>query len=237
MPRRRNKITMNLLLSLVVGANILFGAGCGGSAATRPAAPAAEIGDKLTIPVVELRGDGAALGSEHGKQMRQNIRSLHQEYFGKWFKNEFQHRAALWTAGGFQKHLDPQHRAEIAALAKSIELPEGEVLLGNCFLDLISITACSTVTLPADAAPDGVARFGRNLDFPGFDVADKHSVLLIVHPKGRYSFASISWPGLVGVLSGMNEHGLAIANMEVRRSRSLPRAMPHPLLHSCPRQS
>jgi hypothetical protein len=93
------------------------------------------------------------------------------------------------------------------------------------------MTACSTITLPSSAAPDGVARFGRNLDFPSFDVADQQTVVLIVRPRGRYAFASVAWPGMVGVLSGMNEHGLALANMEVDRPRRLPIAMPYPLLY------
>ncbi len=110
-------------------------------------------------------------------------------------------------------------------------MEEREVMLANCFLDLVPMVACSTITLPASAAPDGVARFGRNLDFPSFNVADKNSVVLIYHPKDKYAFAAISWPGLVGVLSGMNEHGLALCNMEVTRSFALPRAMPYTLLY------
>src|SRR5207248_4073321 len=110
-------------------------------------------------------------------------------------------------------------------------LEEREVLLGQCFLDLSAMTACSTITFPPAAAPDGVARFGRNLDFPSFNVADKQTVVLIFRPQGRYAFASIAWPGMIGVLSGMNEHGLALANMEVDRSPRLPAAMPYTLLY------
>jgi predicted choloylglycine hydrolase len=95
------------------------------------------------------------------------------------------------------------------------------------------MTACSTVTFSAAAAPDGVARFGRNLDFPSFDVADKASVVLVYRPQGRYAFASVAWPGLVGVLSGMNEHGLTLANMEVKRGARVPSAMPYTLLYRC----
>jgi predicted choloylglycine hydrolase len=105
------------------------------------------------------------------------------------------------------------------------------MLLAQCFLDLSPMTACSTVTLPAAAAPDGVARFGRNLDFPSFDVADKSSVVLVYRPAGHYAFASVAWPGMVGVLSGMNEHGLTLANMEVKRGARVPSAMPYTLLY------
>ena len=87
------------------------------------------------------------------------------------------------------------------------------------------------MTLPASASPDGVARFGRNLDFPSFDVADKLSVVQIYRPTGRNAFMAVGWPGMVGVLSGMNEHGLTLANMEVTRGMRLPTAMPYILLY------
>jgi hypothetical protein len=94
------------------------------------------------------------------------------------------------------------------------------------------MSACSTITLPANAAPDHVARFGRDLEFPGLDVADKYTTLFIVRPNdGRYAFASVGWPGMIGVLSGMNEHGLCLASMEITRQPRLPRAMPYIMLY------
>jgi hypothetical protein len=119
----------------------------------------------------------------------------------------------------------------VKALASYTSIDPRQMLLAQCFLDLSPMTACSTVTLPAAAAPDGVARFGRNLDFPSFGIADKASVVLVYRPEGRYAFASVAWPGLVGVLSGMNEHGLTLANMEVKRGPRVPSAMPYTLLY------
>ena len=140
-------------------------------------------------------------------------------------------RLALTAADAFRGHLTPEYRDEVAGLAGGSGLDGREAMLGQCFLDLMPVTACSTVTLGADAAPDGVARFGRNLDFYSANVADKYSVLFVYHPEGRYSFVSVGWPGMVGVLSGMNEYGLAIANMEVARPARLPQAMPYTLLY------
>ncbi len=125
----------------------------------------------------------------------------------------------------------PEHRAEVEAMAQAIGMDSREAMLAQCFLDLTPMTACSTLTLPAAASPDQVARFGRNLDFPSLDVADKYSTVFIYRPRDRYAFASIGWPGLVGVLSGMNEYGLALANMEVTRGARLPDAMPYTLLY------
>src|SRR5690606_3223097 len=106
-----------------------------------------------------------------------------------------------------------------------------QMMLGQCFLDLLPMTACSSVSVPASAAADGVGRLARNLDFATMGVADRHSIVLIYRPDGRHAFAAVSWPGMLGVLSGMNEHGLVLVNMEVSRGRRLPLAMPYTMLY------
>ncbi len=182
-------------------------------------------------PIIELRGDDAQLGIEHGQQLGEQIKFLHEKYLKVFLRTHVQRFAATAAAAIFESRLSPAHRAEIHALAGQTQIDERQVMLGNCFLDLVPSMGCSTVTLPGAAAPDGVARFGRNLDFPALNVADKHTVVLVFHPQGRYTFAAVSWPGLIGCLSGMNEHGLSLANMEVARRPRLPGAMPYTLLY------
>jgi predicted choloylglycine hydrolase len=139
---------------------------------------------------------------------------------------------ALSAANLFESQLRPEHREELHALAGEIHLDERETMLGQCFLDLSQLSACSTITLPASASPDHVARFGRNLDFWSLNIADKFTTVFIVHPDdGRYAYMAVGWPGMIGVLSGMNEHGLCLANMEVPRGPRLPTAMPYTLLY------
>lgn len=181
--------------------------------------------------VVELRGSGEEIGQAYAKELGDEVKLLHENYLKRWFKDEGLHRQALGAAFLFRSFLPKEQKDEINALAAGTGLDAGDVMLGNCFLDLMPVTACSTVTLPAEASPDGVARFGRNLDFPALNIADKHSVILIFHPQGKYAFAAVSWPGMIGVLSGMNEHGLTLANMEVKRPMGLPHALPYTLLY------
>ena len=65
------------------------------------------------------------------------------------------------------------------------QLDEWQAILGQCFLEFTSVTACSTITLPAGAAMDHVARFGRNLDYAARGLIDKPSVALVYRPHGR----------------------------------------------------
>jgi len=42
---------------------------------------------------------------------------------------------------------------------------------------------------------------------------------MVVRPKDKFAFASVNYPGLNGVVSGMNQHGLTVATLDVYRSR------------------
>lgn len=209
-----------VLLAAAVAGGLLFSGVLKGS--RRPAAAPA---------IVVLEGAPADLGREHGERFAAQIRYLEDRYLGRLLGGEAGRAGAVEMAADFRPHLRPHHRAELDALATAAGLPPERALLANCFLDLLPSVGCSTVALPAAAASDGVVRFGRNLDFPGFGVADRQSIVTIVRPAGRHAFAAVTWPGLIGVLSGMNEHGLALANMEVRRQPRVADAMPYPLLY------
>jgi len=191
---------------------------------TRPAA--------ASIPVIQLRGSNAAsLGESHGKQLGKTIAPLYRDYFGRYFSSPAEREACLTAAVEFERFMVPEHVEEVRALASATGLTFGDLMLAQSFLDVSQAMGCSTITLPAAASPDGIARFGRNVDFPSFNIADKNSVVFVFHPKGRYAFASVSWPGMVGVLSGMNEHGLTLTNMEVARQRRAPAGMPYTMLY------
>lgn len=183
------------------------------------------------IDVVELAGTPEDIGREHGARLGGRIRVLEERYLGSMCGDDEGRRRALEAARPFLDALRPHHRAELLALAESVGLPADRLLLANCFLDLLPAIGCATVTLPAEAAPDGVARFGRNLDFPGHGVAADQSLVIIVRGAGHHGFAAVTWPGLIGVLSGINEHGLTLANMEVAREPRPAQAMPYALLY------
>ena len=183
------------------------------------------------VPVIEMSGTGAEIGTTHAKRLGEPIRNLYKAYFDRYFSSPAQKNLTMIAAAAFRPHFVPEHREELGAMAAGVGMDPREAMLGQCFLDLMPMTACSTIGLPAAASPDGVARMGRNLDFPSFNVADKQSVVMIFRPEGRYQFASVAWPGMVGVLSGMNEHGLTLASMEVGRRQRLPSAMPYIMLY------
>jgi hypothetical protein len=232
---------MNKRMSLFFLLMSALGVGCAQIAPAPPVVIASVAPVKLTpgttvpaetisIPVVVLEGEPTQIGTEHGQRFHDQIQDLYNHYLLPHLPGSVLIRARL-AAASFELYMLPDHRAETQALATATGLSVYDAMLAQCILDLMPVEGCSTITLPASASPDGVARFGRNLDFDSLGLLQKDSVLLVYKPKGKYQFAAIGWPGMVGVVSGMNERGLCVANMEVERGFRPPSAMPYTLLY------
>ncbi len=52
---------------------------------------------------------------------------------------------------------------------------------------------------------------GRSFDLAAGEKFDRHKLVMFIQPEQGYNFISIAWPGMLGVISGMNEAGLAVA--------------------------
>jgi len=61
-----------------------------------------------------------------------------------------------------------------------------------------------------EAATRGHAFLARAFDFEAGEPFDKDKVVFLVREPGRIPFASVGWPGFVGVVSGMNREGVGL---------------------------
>jgi len=110
-----------------------------------------------------------------------------------------------------------RYRQEIAAIAKHARIDSGEMGVANTLLELRRL-GCSTLIIEPEKSATGGPLFGRNFDFPALGLLDKYSLVTVIRPQGKHAFAAVGYPGLVGVLSGMNDAGLAVATLDVYES-------------------
>jgi isopenicillin-N N-acyltransferase like protein len=61
-----------------------------------------------------------------------------------------------------------------------------------------------------ERATRGHSFLARAFDFEAGEPFDRDKVVFLVHEAGRIPFASVGWPGFVGVVSGMNREGVAL---------------------------
>ncbi len=92
------------------------------------------------------------------------------------------------------------------------------------------LVGCSSFATWNEGSNDGNLIVGRNFDFYVGDDFAKNKVILFVEPTEGYRFASISWPGMMGVLSGMNEKGLTVTINAAKGAVPTSSAMPISLL-------
>lgn len=106
-------------------------------------------------------------------------------------------------------------KQELVALQTSSGVDKGALVAGNTMFDLKGMVLCSGVAVDSTRSETGGTLLGRNLDYPPVGDIGQYSLVSIIHQQGLHSFASIGFPGLLGVLSGINCMGLALAIHEV----------------------
>jgi hypothetical protein len=92
------------------------------------------------------------------------------------------------------------------------------------------LIGCTTFTFDHEATVDGSGMLARAFDFEVDDIFDRRKAVFLVRETGKIPFASVAWPGLVGVVSGMNLEGVALV-VHGGRARE-PRALGEPVVHA-----
>lgn len=92
------------------------------------------------------------------------------------------------------------------------------------------LVGCSSFAAWGGMSEGGKLTVARNFDFYVGDAFAENKIVLFVEPDSGYRFASVTWPGMVGVLSGMNERGLTVSINAAKGAIPTSSAMPISLL-------
>ncbi|QQX77884.1 MULTISPECIES: C45 family autoproteolytic acyltransferase/hydolase [Aequorivita] len=128
-----------------------------------------------------------------------------------------------WYNRKMYLHIPEEYKAEIYGLSQfsSSNFSEiGEPYLrllylhgahdiGHAMQDLM-LVGCSSFAVWGDKTVDGELLIGRNFDFYAGDDFAKEKIIAFVNPSEGHKFMSVTWGGMIGVVSGMNDQGLTV---------------------------
>lgn len=156
---------------------------------------------------------------------------------------EFLHKLIIIFNRNMAKHIPEEYREEIYAMSlfctneyNSYGSPYVRQLnyhaahdIGHAMQEYM-LVGCSSFAIWGDKSESKDLLIGRNFDFYVGDDFARNKVVLFVEPTNGYRFASISWAGMMGVLSGMNEKGLTVTINASKGAIPISSAMPISLL-------
>ncbi|MGM9739472.1 MAG: C45 family autoproteolytic acyltransferase/hydrolase [Candidatus Cryptobacteroides sp.] len=82
--------------------------------------------------------------------------------------------------------------------------------IGHVMQDYM-LVGCTAFAVWGDASSDGEIIAGRNFDFYMGEEFAGRNIVLVEKPDSGYAYISVTWPGMTGVVSGMNERGLTVS--------------------------
>lgn len=191
-------------------------------------APAQESGRSLIeyhdgLRVVHLFGDARERGRAHGRLLGRQVVALARAELGARFGRKPRRLDALRRALPRMIRFPADQREEIAGILEGIraagydlrleeldrDLDQRDLELANA-LDVFAPMSCSGVTVWGDRVVGGGVLTTRNFDWPYTcrELVDE-VVLLVQHPREGPAYASLAWPGYTGVVTGINEYGIA----------------------------
>jgi isopenicillin-N N-acyltransferase-like protein len=110
------------------------------------------------------------------------------------------------------------YRREMEAISKSGDVDRDLLTVINTIDDLERIGGCSSITIGTEHSATGGPLMARNLDYYLPDYVPYYTLVTVYRPTGKLAFASVGFPGWLGVLSAMNESGLTLATHQVTQS-------------------
>lgn len=153
------------------------------------------------LALVSVGGTPEDIGRQLGALVGEPMRTMHGEFFELVPPTPAQRAQALARA------VPADHHRELQMLSLVADVPFEDALVANLVVD----SACTAFVASGAATASGELLFARNMDFPPAHLLGPGTLVLLVRPVGKKAFVSLGWPGITGVVTGMNEDGLCAA--------------------------
>src|SRR5690554_2683949 len=139
------------------------------------------------------------------------------------FQQYFLRKFLAWYNRKMYIHIPEEYKAELYGLSQysssnysEIGEPYLRLLylhgahdIGHALQDLM-LVGCSSFAVWDGKSEDGELLIGRNFDFYAGDEFAEEKIIAFINPDKGHKFMSVTWGGMIGVVSGMNDQGLTV---------------------------
>ncbi len=191
----------------------------------------AYLGERQGVKYMELAGGPFELGYCNGALSQEYLRAQEQELLDT-VRSYVPSRLALWLLKKYvivrnrnlPDYISIERQIEIYGITSAIEDPFPEI--GHFYHRILNYHAahdiahvvmdtplfgCTSFAAWDSATADGHLLFARNFDFEAGRGFDTNKIVMHVRPDEGQRFLSVAWPGMIGVVTGMNESKIAVA--------------------------
>ncbi|MGE5308488.1 MAG: C45 family autoproteolytic acyltransferase/hydrolase [Deltaproteobacteria bacterium] len=196
----------------------------------------ASITESEGISYLHLKGTPYQMGYQHGVLLKEKIHYLYDQYLVNFLKEKTGKGLKFWiaykvfrdNAARMDRYIPDDFRKELKGIADGSGMTYNQVLIMHTFLDVVShpkivkkpVLSCTNFMTMSSASSGGKLIHGRNLSWPSKGLLDKNSTVVFYEPANGNKFCAISWPGICGVLTGMNEKGVTLGETSVGTAES-----------------
>ena len=197
-----------------------------------------------------IKGEATERGATYGVLCRDLIKQQEDTFHNRihemipsrrWV--EFLHKVTILFNRNMARHIPEEYRNEIYAM--SLSACDEYKRYGSNYVRQLNyhaahdighamqgymLVGCASFAAWGKSSATGELIVARNFDFYMGDDFAKNKIVLFVEPSSGYRFVSLSWPGMMGVVSGMNEHGLSITLNALKGAIPTSSAMPISLI-------
>ncbi|WP_229717376.1 C45 family autoproteolytic acyltransferase/hydolase [Parapedobacter defluvii] len=148
-------------------------------------------------------------------QIRELVPSRFRQWLLRGFLKFFNRRLTHYVPAEYQTEIYGLSRS--ASDAYNFLAPPYQRLLyfhgahdiGHALRDL-ALVGCTSFAAWGAHTADGKLLIGRNFDFYVGDAFSEEKIVSFIRPDQGYKHAMVTWAGMVGAVSGMNEKGLTV---------------------------
>ncbi|PWI29942.1 acyl-CoA--6-aminopenicillanic acid acyl-transferase [Flavobacteriaceae bacterium LYZ1037] len=177
-----------------------------------------------------VTGDPYQIGLNTGSLTQELFEKQEHAFLGKVdelvpskFKQYLLRKMLAWYNRKMYLHIPEEYKSEILGVSKyagdTYDYVADDYLrilyfhsahdIGHALQDLM-LVGCSSFAAWGNKTEDGDLIVGRNFDFYAGDDFSKDKIIAFIKPTNGYSFMSVTWAGMLGVVSGMNDQGLTV---------------------------